>query len=161
MLEMENIMVRISNITIKEYPQHYFVAIRKNIDFMKEFSLFSETSLHSIQEYLNKQNRVIMDGPMVYFHNMDLENLDVEVGFPVLEVVEVDSEIAIKQINKQKVVTAIDLGKYEDQDPTLEDLFGFIQEHHLKPQGAIIYQYLNETEQSSNHYLTKMMIPID
>lgn len=153
-------MVRISNVTIKEYPEHYTVAYRKTIDFMKEYATFTEIVFNRIQEIIESKEIIMMDGPTVCFHNMDLNHLDIEVGFPILHEIESNDSLFCKKIHSTKVVTAIDLGDYEKQDATLEDLFQFIQEHHLESKGEIIYQYLNETEQSSNHYLTKMMIPI-
>lgn len=153
-------MARISDITVKEQPAFGFVYIRKTIQFLKEFGDFSAQSFSHILARLDGLGILVSDGPIVCFHNMDLERLDVSVGFPVARVVEPAGEMQTKIIPAQKVVTAIDQGAYEEQDPTLEDLFSWMQAHDVKPLGEIYYQYLNDTNRPSREYLTKMILPI-
>ncbi len=153
-------MARISDITVKEQLEYCFVSIRKTIDFANEFASFSGGGFQKIMDYLDSQNILVCDGPIVCFHNMDLERLDVEVGFPVAKSANGDGEIHARMVPVQKVVTAIDLGAYEEQDPTLEDMFSWIQEHGCRPLSVIYYQYLNDTNRPASEYLTKMMIPI-
>ena len=153
-------MARISDITLKEQLEYCFLSIRTTINFATEFESFTGKSFQKILDYLDRQNVLVSDGPIVCFHNMDLERLDVEVGFPTAKSVKGNCEIQARQVPAQKGVTAIDLGAYEEQDPTLEDLFAWIQEQECKPLGTIYYQYLNDTNRPPSEYLTKMMIPI-
>ncbi|MEE0682276.1 MAG: GyrI-like domain-containing protein [Candidatus Gastranaerophilaceae bacterium] len=153
-------MARISDITVKEQLAYCFVSLRKTIDFATEFETFTSSGFQKIMDYLDSQNILVCDGPIVCFRNMDLERLDVEVGFPAAKCMKGNCEIQARMVPAQKVVTAIDLGAYEEQDPTLEDLFSWIQQHECKPLGVIYYQYLNDTNRPASEYLTKMMIPI-
>jgi effector-binding domain-containing protein len=153
-------MSRISNITLVQKPVFYTLTTRKTINFMLEFSNFAEYSFNKITNYLHGMNELPSDAPIVCFHNMDLENLDVEIGFPVATSLCGKDDIIANTIPSQKVVTAIDLGAYEKQDPTLEDLFSWIQSNGYEMQGKIYYQYLNDTERPENELLTKMFLPI-
>lgn len=63
-------------------------------------------------------------------------------------------------IPTRKVVSAIDLGPYEKQDPTLMDIFEWVKENGYEPQGSIYYYYLNDTERPEAEYLTQMSMPI-
>ena len=153
-------MSRISSITLIEQPEQHVLTIRATIDFMNEFSDFCSQSFGGITEYLGRIGELFGDAPFVCFHNMDLEHLDVEVGFPVAKPINGNVDIKANTIPVQKVVSAIDLGPYEKQDPTLEEIFAWIQSNGYEMQGKIYYQYLNDTERPESEYLTKMVIPI-
>lgn len=153
-------MSRISSITLIEQSEQHVLTIRAAIDFMKDFSDFCGQSFEGIAEYLNHIGVLLGGAPIVCFHNMDLEHLDVEVGFPVANSINGKGDMKAYTIPAQKVVSAIDLGSYEKQDPTLEEIFAWIQKNGYEMQGEIYYQYLNDTERPENEYLTKMVIPI-
>jgi effector-binding domain-containing protein len=153
-------MARISQIELKQLPKFHTLTIRKEINFMQEFSDFSSYSFAKITNYLNSLNKLASGAPIVCFHNMDLEYLDVEIGFPVASPLKDKDDIVSNTIPSQKVVTAIDLGPYEKQDPTLKELFTWIQRNGYKMQGKIYYQYLNNIEFTENEFLTMMILPI-
>lgn len=153
-------MARISNISLRQQPSYNVLSIRKTINFISEFSDFVGQSYGKISKHLENSNVMSAGEPFVCFHNMDLENLDVEAGFPIENHMEDNGEIIAKTIPSQKVVSAIDLGSYEKQDPTLEDIFNWIQKNSYEMQGEIYYHYLNDTERPEDEYLTKMIIPI-
>jgi effector-binding domain-containing protein len=79
----------------------------------------------------------------------------VEVGFPVASPIEGKDEIIAKTIPSQKIISTIDLGPYEKQDKTLEEIFTWIQENGCEMQGETYYQYLNDTERPASKFLTK------
>lgn len=153
-------MVRISQITLKQQPSYHSLSIRKTIDFMKEFADFAEYSFGKILKYLESINELPGGAPIVCFHNMDLENLDLEIGFPVAHSISGKDDIVANIIPEQKVVSAIDLGSYEKQDPTLEELFSWVKSNGYELAGGIYYQYLNDTERPENELLTLMTIPV-
>ncbi|MGO0881657.1 GyrI-like domain-containing protein [Clostridioides difficile] len=158
-------MARISSITLAEQPEYCILAIRKTIDFMVEFSVFSQKSFQKISNYMEEKGILSAGAPIVCFHNMNLENLDVEVGFPVAKHtvfnhMDEENEILKKIVPTQKIITAIDLGPYELQDPTLEELFLWAKDRGYELHGDIYYQYLNDLNRPESEYLTKMMLPI-
>lgn len=140
-------MPRISNISFTQQPSCHILTIRKTIDFMTEFSDFAGYSFDKIAKYLNSLNELPGGTPVVCFHNMDLENLDVEIGFPVANPLSGKDDISANTLPAQKVVSAIDLGPYEKQDPTLEDLFAWIQSNGYEMKGEIYYQCVFEREE--------------
>lgn len=153
-------MARIAQITLKQQPSYHSLAIRKTINFMQEFSDFAGYSFDKIAKYLESISELPSGAPIVCFHNMDLENLDLEIGFPVAHQIDGKDDIAANVIPTQKVVSTIDLGAYEKQDPTLEELFAWIQSNGYEMQGEIYYQYLNDTERPESELLTMMIVPV-
>ncbi len=153
-------MARISQVILTRQPVLYTLTIRKTINFMEEFANFADYTFDKIAQYLESLHELPSDGPIVCFHNMDLNNLDVEAGFLVAHLIDGKDDMCAVTIPAQKVVSAIDLGPYEDQDPTLTDIFTFIESKSYEAQGKIYYQYLNDTKRSENELLTKMILPI-
>ena len=127
---------------------------------MTDFSDFAGYTFDKVTKYLDCLSELPGGAPIVCFHNMDLENLDVEIGFPVAKPLSGKDDIIANTLPSRKTVSAIDLGPYEKQDPTLEELFAWIQSNGYEMQGDIYYQYLNDTERSENELLTKMILPI-
>ncbi len=153
-------MARISQITLKQQPDIHTVTVRKTINFLETYSEFAGYSFDKITAYLQSLRELPGGAPIVCFHNMDLENLDVEIGFPVAKSISGKEDITANTIPSQKVVSAIDSGPYEKQDTTLEELFSWIQGNGYEMKGEIYYQYLNDTERPETELLTMMTIPV-
>ncbi len=160
-------MSRISQITLTQQPMVHTLAIRKTINFTQEFAAFAGYSFDKIAKYLNNANELFGGAPIVCFHNVDLdyndetwERLDVEIGFPIASPISGKEDITANTIPSQKVVSAIDLGPYEKQDPTLEELMAWIPQHGYEACGGIFYHYLNGEDQPQSEYLTQMYIPV-
>lgn len=153
-------MARISDISIKQQPGHYTLTIRKTIDFMQEYAAFAEDALRQTGDYLQQLGLNPISGPIACFHNTALEALDVEMGWQIIRPVENAGNMICTGIPARKVVSAIDLGPYEAQDPTLIDIMGWIEENKVAAQGPICYCYLNDTNRPAAEYLTQMIIPV-
>lgn len=154
-------MSRISEIRVKETPASYTVSSRKTINFMEEYGAFFGESLLRIDAHLAACGALTGSPAMACFHNMDLERLDVEVGYHLAREVPDADGIACQSCPACKVVTAIDMGPYEQQDATLMELFGFIEAQKLNMQGPICYCYLNEPDRPESEYLTQMVISVE
>jgi len=153
-------MSRISSISLIQQPACHTLTIRKTINFMTEFSEFASCSFDKITKHLDNLNELPGGAPIDCFHNMDLGNLDVEIGFPVANHLSGKDDIDANTLPSQKAVTAIDLVPYEKQDPMLEELFAWIQSNGYEMQGEVYYQYLNDAERPENELLTRMILPI-
>ncbi|NLW70121.1 MAG: transcriptional regulator [Eubacteriaceae bacterium] len=152
-----------SKITLKHLAGFNCLTIRKTIDFMKDYSQFAAYALEKTEKYLKNIGEEPAGAPMVCFHNMELENLDLEVGFPVAfggESFKAEGDLKVVEIPSMWALCAIDRGPYELQDPTLEAIFAEIQKGGYQMAGGIYYQYLNDTERPEEEYLTFMFVPI-
>ena len=153
-------MSRISEIRIKQTPACYTVSVRKTIDFKKEYVSFFDESLALIDACLDRHAVLTSSPPLTYFHNMELAQLDVEIGYHIAQEMPGEGEISCQDCPPRKVISAIDMGPYEDQDSTLMDLFEYIKQNGLEMQGPICYYYLNEPNRPESQYLTQMLIPV-
>ncbi len=153
-------MARVSAIVVKQFPEQHMLSIRKTIDFFSEYSNFMGDALEAILQLIEENGAFPSSGPIVCFHNMELETLDVEIGFQVARPIGTTNELVARTIQSRTVAVTIDRGPYEKQDPTLEELMKWIPQHGYKADGGIYYHYLNGEEQPQSEYLTEMFIPV-
>lgn len=153
-------LARIADITLKDLPERHILSRRDTIDFMQDYAAFVGKALDEAQAYLERTGKAPAGGPLVCFHNTDLAELDVEVGFPVAEPLPGEGGIRGRVLPASRVATTIDQGPYEHQDPTLLALMAWVQERGLQPQGPIWYQYLNDTDRPETQFLTLMEMPL-
>lgn len=153
-------MARVSEIRLKQIPACWTVSVRKTINFAEEYASFFGEALSRIDAYLLECGALTGSPAMACFHNMNLEQLDVEVGYHLAQKLPGQGEIGCRSCPACKIVTAIDMGAYERQDAMLMELFGYIEAQKLAMQGPILYYYLNEPNRPEREYLTQMVIPV-
>lgn len=154
-------MSRVSKITLKQRPERNMLSIRKTIHFMREYSDFMAKASRDILVLIEEKKTLPSSGPIVCFHNVELESLDVEVSYETALPVEPRGDVTAHIVPSCTVVTTIDRGPYEMQDATLDELMKWIPEHGFVANGGIYYHYLNDEEQPQNEYLTEMYIPVE
>ena len=149
----------ISKIELFEQPVKHTLSVRTTIPFHC-FPATAQEVYCSILEHLGRRNNYPAGEPFVCYHNTDLENLDVEMGFPVSELVSGYDNIHSNLIPAQKTVSGLFLGAYEQTDLLLFEMLNWITEHGYNQQGKIYHYYLNNEDRDPNELLTRIVIPI-
>lgn len=152
-------MAIISKINLLEQPEQNVLSIRTTIHF-NDYPNTAKEAYKKIMKYAELNELLLSGGPYVCYHNADLENLDVEMGFPVAKPVLGNYDIAGYTIPVQKVVTGIFLGAYEDTDPLMYEIMQWIKKHGYEQQGKIYNYYLNDEDRNANELLTQIVVPI-
>ena len=153
-------MSQISEISVRQLPEQYFLSVRATIDFFAEYSDFIGKAIGDILPAIEENGAFPSSGLTVCFHNMELEALDVEVGFTVAQPIQPRGNVKLAKLPARTIAMTIDRGPYEQQDPTLEALMKWIPDNGYKAVGGIYYHYLNGEDQPQSEYLTEMFIPI-
>lgn len=152
-------MAVISKINLLEQPEQYVLSIRTILHF-NHYPNAAKEAYDKIMKYAELNGILFSGGPFVCYHNADLENLDVEMGFPVARPVAGYDDISGNTIPAQKVVSGIFLGAYEDTDPLMLEIMQWIADHGYDQQGKIFNYYLNDDSRKANELLTQIVIPI-
>lgn len=152
-------MAIISKINLFEQPEQHVLSIRTTINF-NDYPDTAEQAYQKIMEYAAQNGLLLSSGPFVCYHNDNLENLDVEMGFPVARPVSGNDDIAGYTIPVQKSVSGIFLGAYEDTDPLMFEIMQWIIAHGYEPQGKIYNYYLNDDDRNASELLTQIVVPI-
>jgi effector-binding domain-containing protein len=100
----------------------------------------------AILEYLGKQNAAPAGPPFAVYYNMDLQNLDVELGFPVANALDGADAIQASQTPAGKAVVCLYVGPYEEVEPAYRALVKWIKRQGHEPAGVAYEVYLNDPE---------------
>jgi effector-binding domain-containing protein len=149
----------ISTINAIEQPEQHVLSIRTTIHF-DDYPRVAGQAYGRIMEYAARNGLLFSSGPFVCYHNADLENLDVEMGFPVAKPVTGEGDIMGHVIPVQKAVSGIFLGAYTDTDPLMMEIIQWIAEHGYEQQGEIYNYYLNDEDRPVGELLTQIVVPI-
>jgi effector-binding domain-containing protein len=152
-------MAIISKINLLEQPEQHVLSIRTTIHF-NDYPDTAKPAYGIIMEYAACNSLLLSGGPFVCYHNADLENLDVEMGFPVAKPILGNDDIVGYTIPVQKAVSGIFLGAYEDTDPLMVEIIQWIIEHGYEQQGKIYNYYLNDDNRNASELLTQIVVPI-
>lgn len=99
-------MATISTINVYEQSEQHVLSIRSTIHF-DNYPKTAGEAYGKITEFAEQSGLLFSGGPFVCFHNANLENLDVEMGFPIAKSVTGNGEILGHTIPAQKVVSGI------------------------------------------------------
>lgn len=99
--------------------------------------------------------------PFALYHNMDMNALDVEIGFPVAGAVAGEGKIQASTIPGGRVAWAVHVGPYETIEETYDALLSFARERGLKVCEWMYESYLNGPDTARPEELqTEICMPI-
>lgn len=152
-------MTIVSKIQMFELPEQHVLAIRETIHF-NDYPKIAQQSFEKIIEFAAGQGMLFSSGPYTCFYNADLENLQVEMGFPIARQNAGNGDVEGYSIPCQRVVSGIFQGAYEETDPLMMEIMQWIADHGFEQKGPIFNYYLNEETRTPNELLTQIAIPI-
>jgi effector-binding domain-containing protein len=97
-----------------------------------------------IAQYLESLGEAPSGDPFVAYYNMDMENLDMEMGFPVSGKVPGQGEIQASEIPAGKYATCLHIGPYPDLGMAYEALTEWIKGEGYEVTGVAYEFYLND-----------------
>ncbi|MDC7126551.1 MAG: GyrI-like domain-containing protein [Spirochaetales bacterium] len=87
--------------------------------------------------------------PFVIYYNMDMQNLDIEAGFPVSGATKDYGNVKRSRLPGGEQATAQHKGSYETLEKTYNALTEFCKENNKVPEDFMYEEYLNEPEKVS------------
>jgi effector-binding domain-containing protein len=94
------------------------------------------------------------------YFNMDMADLDVEIGFGLASPLPGQGEIAAAWLPGGEVATTIYEGPYDGIGPAYEALTAWIQKQGRQPSGAAYEYYLNDPSQLNEPPRTRIVFPL-
>jgi effector-binding domain-containing protein len=96
------------------------------------------------------------------YYNMDMENLEVEMGFPVAKPLPGKGEILASFIPAGKKAVCLYKGPYSEMAQTYESMMAWMSENAHKPTGVVYEFYYNSPmEVPESELLTKIMFLLE
>lgn len=115
----------------------------------------------SIMQYLGELGEHPAGPAFAAYHNMDIQNFDVEIGFPVSKKLPGKDDIQSGIISKGKSATCIYIGPYKEMKPAYDALMNYMKKNNLVPTGVAYEFYLNDPSKTPPRELqTKIVFPL-
>ena len=97
---------------------------------------------------LNERGKVPAGPPFALYYNMDIDDLEVEFGFPVDELLEGSGSVIASATPSGKAVTTLYIGPYEEVEPAYDFLMKWSADNSLTLNGVAYEMYLNDPSQT-------------
>lgn len=152
-------MPRISNIEILQKNEQFTLSIRTKTQVETLPMLIGEC-YGKMSAYLEELGEYLEDVPFVAYHNLDMQNLDVEMGFPVSKALPGKDEIKSGVIPAGKIVFCMFRGAYSEVEPTYNEMYKWIEDNGFKATGTAYEHYYNGPGFPESEMLTMIVMPI-
>lgn len=145
---------------IEEFKRQPVLSVRTRTSVDELPKLFEKTYAR-ISEYLTKTGNQPAGAPFAAYYNMDMKNLDIEIGFPVAENMDGKDDIVPNVIPAGKTATCLYTGAYDKIEPAYTALSDWIQKHGYDIKGVAYEFYLNDpTDTPPEKLQTKICFPL-
>jgi effector-binding domain-containing protein len=106
------------------------------------------SAYRAIAQYLGELGEQPVGPPFAAYYNMDMQDLDVEAGFPVSKELAARDDIKPGEIPSGKIATCLYTGPYSDIEPAYKELFQWIEDNGYEATGVAYEMYLNDPAQT-------------
>ena len=128
-----------------EYPDRPMLSVRTRAG-VQDLPRVLGDIYGRIMVYLGEVKTQPTGMPFVIYYNMDMSNLDIEVGFEAPNGLSGKEDIQAGKIPAGKVVSLIYTGPYEECGPAYEAMGKWMIENNLDGTGVVIEFYLNDPQ---------------
>lgn len=128
---------------IKEQQLQSTVAIRTRTSISQLPDAFRQ-SYEAIGKHLEETGGVCVGAPFGIYYNMDINDLDVEIGFPVAKSITEKGNIKNSSIPSGKILTFTHVGPYSELEGAYNEAFVWIKENKVETSGIVCEFYPND-----------------
>jgi len=115
----------------------------------------------AIMQYAGQMGLQPTGAPFVAYHNMDMADLDMEIGFPFAQKPAGKGNIVAGEIPGGKAAACLHVGPYDQLGAAYEALSRWIQANGYEPVGVAYEFYLNDPQVTPPAELqTRLMFPL-
>lgn len=117
-------------------------------------------SYEAIMQVMNEKGIYPSGEPYVAYFNLDMKNLDVEMGFPVATAGEGKGDVKPGVIPGGRKAATLYVGPYPEMTSAYEALTTFVEEQGYKPTGVAYEHYLTGPDTPPAEHKTRIVFPI-
>jgi len=115
----------------------------------------------SIAQYLAQQGQQPAGAPFTAYYNMDMEDLDIEIGFPVASSLPGNAPIQAGEIPAGPVVSCLYVGPYDKCEAAYEAVDQWMTANGHEGTGIVYEFYLNDPSNTPPEALqTQIVFPL-
>jgi len=148
------------NFEVKEQPPQPTLSIRTRSS-VQDLPQILEKSFGAIAQYLGELGESPIGPPFTAYYNRDMQNLDVEIGFPVSKKIPGKEDIKACEIPGGKVATCLYIGPYSEMEPVYNDFSQWIKDNGYEETGIAYEFYLNDPREIPHQEpKTRILLPL-
>jgi effector-binding domain-containing protein len=106
-----------------------------------------------IAQYLNESDQEPAGPPFVAFFNTNMDDLEIEMGYPINKDVEPKGVMEVREIPEGKYATCVYTGPYNQMEPAYKALKNWVEENNYEPAGVVYEHYLNNPQETAEQDL--------
>jgi effector-binding domain-containing protein len=144
---------------IKDQPERPTLSVRARAAVQDLPQLFGQT-YGALMQYMNEMGTQPAGMPFAAYYNMDMQNLDVEIGFPVTKPLPDRGEIKCVALSAGKYASTMHVGPYDAVGPAYEALTQYVKAHGYEPTGVAYEFYFSEPETPPEKNQTQIVFPL-
>ena len=145
---------------VKEQPAQDTLSIRTRAAVQDLPRVLGE-GYGKIAQYLAELGEAPAGPPFAAYYNMDMADLDVELGFPVVRPLAGRGGIKASELPGGRVATCLHTGPYSDIEPAHTALAQWIAENGYEATGICYEFYLNDPDETPAAELqTEIIYPL-
>ncbi len=146
-------------IEVTDQPAQPALVIRTRAPAADLPRLFGE-AYEALMRYLGELGEQPAGMPFAAYHNMDMQNLDVEIGFPVARPLPGKDTIQPGELPAGRWASVLHIGPYDQCGPAYDALTRWINEHGYTPVGVAYEAYCSEPETPPQEIRTWIRFPL-
>lgn len=113
-------------------------------------------------QYLQELGEYSADIPYVLYHSMDMQHLDVEMGFPVTKVYPEKGDMKPGIIPAGHTIFCVYRGPYTGMTELYQEMMEWIPAHGFEATGKVFEYYYNDpADFPESELLTKVVMPVN
>jgi len=131
------------NCEVKEQKVQNALSIRKITSAQNLPQALGEAYMR-IMQYMGELGENPVGAPYIAYFNMDMQNLEVEIGFPVATKLPEKGDVKPNEIPAGKYASCLYTGPYNEIEPAYKTLTKWIDDNGYEPTGIAYEFYLND-----------------
>jgi effector-binding domain-containing protein len=144
---------------LKELPARPTLSVR-TILAAQDLPPFLGKTYGGIVAYLMSLGKEPVGMPFVAYYNMDMQSLDIEAGFPLVEAVPGKGELKSGEFPAGKYASTLYTGPYSDCAPAYDELAQWIAQQGYTPTGVAYEMYFDGPETPPEKTRTEILFQL-
>ena len=144
---------------IKDQPSQPTLSIRTRAP-VQDLPVVFGKAFGSIGQYLAELGETPTGMPFAAYYNMDMQDLDLEIGFPVKKKLPGKGEIQSSEIPARKYASALYVGPYDKCQAAYDALLAYAKEKGLEYAGMAYEFYHDGPEVPPEKTRTTIVFPL-
>ena len=144
---------------IKDQPERPTLSVRARAAVQDLPQLFGQT-YGALMQYMSEMGAQPAGEPFAAYYNLDMQNLDVEIGFPVSRPLPDRGEIQSGALPAGKFASTVHIGPYNTVGLAYEALKQYAKENGYEPTGVVYEFYFSGPETPPEAIQTQIVLPL-